>query len=60
MHSVKLTMAKFLSVLFVACGLQMRAIAQENSPYSRYGLGDLAPNHNIFTRVWGAFQQLSV
>ena len=50
MHSVKLTTAKFLSVLFVACGLQMGASAQENSPYSRYGLGDLTPNHNIFTR----------
>jgi len=50
MHSVKLTIAKFLSVLFVACGFQMGASAQENSPYSRYGLGDLTPNHNIFTR----------
>ncbi len=40
-------------VLFVACGLQMSASAQENSPYSRYGLGDLTPNHNIFTRGMG-------
>ena len=40
-------------VLFVACGLQMSATAQENSPYSRYGLGDLAPNHNVFTRGMG-------
>ncbi len=40
-------------VLFVACGLQMSAKAQENSPYSRYGLGDLSPNHNIFTRGMG-------
>jgi len=53
MHSVKLTMAKILMVLFVACGLQMSASAQENSPYSRYGLGDLTPNHNIFTRGMG-------
>jgi hypothetical protein len=43
-------MAKILTVLIVACGLQMSATAQENSPYSRYGLGDLTPNHNIFTR----------
>ena len=50
MHSAKLTMAKILIVLFVACGLQMSANAQENSPYSRYGIGDLTPNHNIFTR----------
>ena len=27
--------------------------AQENSPYSRYGLGDLTPNHNIVTRGMG-------
>ena len=53
MHSVKLTMAKILIVLIVACGLQMGASAQENSPYSRYGLGDLTPNHNIFTRGMG-------
>lgn len=46
-------MAKFLPVFFVACGFQMTAIAQENSPYSRYGLGDLAPNHNIFSRGMG-------
>jgi hypothetical protein len=53
MHSVKLTMAKFYIVLIVACGLQMSAFAQENSPYSRYGLGDLTPNHNVFTRGMG-------
>jgi hypothetical protein len=46
-------MAKILMVLFVACGLQMSANAQENSPYSRYGLGDLTPNHNVFTRGMG-------
>ena len=27
--------------------------AQENSPYSRYGLGDIAPNHPIVTRGMG-------
>ncbi len=27
--------------------------AQENSPYSRYGIGDLTPNHNIVTRGMG-------
>jgi hypothetical protein len=46
-------MAKILMVLFVACGLQMSAKAQENSPYSRYGIGDMTPNHNIFTRGMG-------
>ena len=53
MHSAKLTMAKFLPVLFVACGLQTAVFAQENSPYSRYGLGDLTPNHNITSRGMG-------
>ncbi|MEP7238129.1 MAG: hypothetical protein ABI685_09700 [Ferruginibacter sp.] len=46
-------MAKILMVLIVACGLQMSAAAQENSPYSRYGLGDLTPNHNVFTKGMG-------
>ncbi|MEO6255094.1 MAG: hypothetical protein ABIO79_17430 [Ferruginibacter sp.] len=46
-------MAKILTVLIVACGLQMSAFAQENSPYSRYGLGDLTPNHNVFSRGMG-------
>ena len=53
MHSAKLTMAKFLPLLFVACGLQLAVNAQENSPYSRFGLGDVVPNHNIFTRAMG-------
>ncbi len=53
MHLVKLTMAKILPVLFVVLGLQLGAVAQENSPYSRYGIGDLTPNHNIFTRGMG-------
>lgn len=46
-------MTKFLLVLFVACGLQMSAEAQENSPYSRYGLGDLTPQGNALTRAMG-------
>jgi len=46
-------MAKILFVLIVACGLQMSAFAQENSPYSRYGLGDLTPNSNVFSRSMG-------
>lgn len=53
MHSAKLTMLKILPVLFVAFGLPATAFSQENSPYSRYGLGDLAPNHNVFTRGMG-------
>ncbi|MBL0146132.1 MAG: hypothetical protein IPP48_10470 [Chitinophagaceae bacterium] len=46
-------MAKYLSVLLVACIMQLTSQAQENSPYSRYGIGDLTPNHNILTRGMG-------
>ncbi len=46
-------MTKNLLVLFVACGLQFTAFSQENSPYSRYGLGDLVPNQNITNRAMG-------
>lgn len=37
-----------LTILFY-----MSVAAQENSPYSRYGLGDIAPNHPIVTRGMG-------
>jgi len=45
---------KIFQYLLLACSLQLIAnsflIAQDNSPYSRYGLGDLHPNTNIFNR----------
>lgn len=53
MQSAKLTMAKYLLVLLVAFFMQLTLTAQENSPYSRYGIGDLSPNHNILTRGMG-------
>jgi len=53
MHSAKLTINKFLPVLIVACGLQHAVYSQENSPYSRYGLGDMVPNTNIVSRGMG-------
>ncbi|HYE53446.1 MAG TPA: hypothetical protein VD996_01335 [Chitinophagaceae bacterium] len=37
--------------LFLSCCLQLSA--QENSPYSRYGLGDQVPNGNIINRAMG-------
>jgi hypothetical protein len=46
----------FLSAAFAIC-LQLIAnsfiSAQDNSPYSRYGLGDLHPNTNIYNRGMG-------
>ncbi len=53
MHSAKLTINKLLPVLIVACGLQHTVFAQENSPYSRYGLGDMVPKTNIVSRAMG-------
>lgn len=53
MHLAKLTITKFLPVLIIACGLQHTVYSQENSPYSRYGLGDIVPNSNIASRGMG-------
>ena len=43
----------------MAIGLQLSAFsflsAQDNSPYSRYGLGDLTPSTNIVNRGMGGF-----
>ena len=54
MRSVKSTT---LRNLLIACGLQLITCnflyAQENSPYSRYGLGDIAPSTNIVNRGMG-------
>jgi hypothetical protein len=49
--------SKFYYSILIACSLQLAAgnilFAQDNSPYSRYGLGDLQPNTNIFNRGMG-------
>ncbi len=60
MHSAKLTTAKIGFIFIVACCLQLTINAQENSPYSRYGMGDLAPNHNIFTRGMGGVSAATI
>lgn len=41
----------FLLVLFIS--IYIISIAQDNSPYSRYGLGDLSPGTNITNRNMG-------
>src|ERR1700712_5694767 len=53
MHSAKLTLTKFLPVFITACSLQHAVYSQENSPYSRYGLGDVVPKSNIVSRGMG-------
>lgn len=50
------TSPKFLQhiLLMVSClGLIGGVFAQDNSPYSRYGIGDLVPQTNIITRSMG-------
>ena len=46
--------SRFFKYLFVAIGLQLIASgfinAQDNSPYSRFGLGDQHPGTNIYNR----------
>ena len=53
MHSAKLTMNKYLLLIFAAFGIANTVQAQENSPLSRYGMGDIVPNQNITSRGMG-------
>ncbi|HEV8285441.1 MAG TPA: hypothetical protein VGQ09_14085 [Chitinophagaceae bacterium] len=46
---------KMLAACAFLCFFCMAALAQDNSPYSRYGLGDLTPNTNILNRGMGSF-----
>jgi len=45
-------MMRFTGLIF-SLFIYTAAVAQENSPYSRYGLGDIVPNQNIVTRGMG-------
>ena len=49
--------SRVLKYLLVACSLQLIANsfinAQDNSPYSRYGLGDYQPSSHIYNRGMG-------
>ena len=53
MHLARQTITKILPVLIAAFGLQQAVFAQENSPQSRYGLGDIVPKANIVSRGMG-------
>ncbi len=55
MHLANLTTAgiKRIFVLILSVSIYSFASAQENSPYSRYGIGDLVPNQNIINRGMG-------
>jgi hypothetical protein len=51
MQLVKTTVKVLMIGLIAACSQPL--LAQENSPYSRYGLGDLFPNQHVATRAMG-------
>lgn len=55
MHLANLTTARLKRYFLftVALFFYTFSIAQDNSPYSRYGLGDLSPNSNILSRGMG-------
>ena len=43
----------FLTLVILFSGVLMPAFSQDNSPYSRYGIGDLVPSTNIISRGMG-------
>ena len=55
MHSANLTTAtiKRISGLIIAVLFSAFSYAQDNSPYSRYGIGDFTPNRNVISRGMG-------
>ena len=55
MHLANLTMAsrRSIAALTALILLSTTTQAQDNSPYSRYGLGDIVPNQNIISRSLG-------
>ncbi|WP_255154079.1 hypothetical protein [Ferruginibacter sp. HRS2-29] len=55
MHLVNLTTARLkrISGLAIAVLFSAFSYAQENSPYSRFGMGDITPNRNIVNKSMG-------
>ena len=43
----------WVTILILPAALFTPVLAQDNSPYSRYGIGDLVPNSNILSRGMG-------
>lgn len=54
MPSVSTIMNPKLSFVIFLLPIAFYATAQENSPYSRYGLGDVYPSQNIINRALGS------
>ncbi|RYD78860.1 MAG: hypothetical protein EOP53_10525 [Sphingobacteriales bacterium] len=55
MHLAKPTTAALKRTIGIISSIfiSSMAIAQENSPYSRYGIGDITPNQNMLNRGMG-------
>ena len=54
MHLANSTALAKVFIFFLFAAFSTGAVlAQENSPYSRYGIGDLVPNQNIYHRGMG-------
>ncbi len=55
MHLANSTMARRRSItaLIILSFLSLTTFAQDNSPYSRYGVGDVVPNRNVISRGMG-------
>ncbi len=53
MPLVSTTMNLKLSLVIFLLSITFYATAQENSPFSRYGLGDIYPSQNIINRALG-------
>lgn len=54
MRSVSVTINQKTKLLVVLLSVvSISSLAQENSPYSRYGLGDIVPNTSIINRSMG-------
>lgn len=54
MLSVSTIMSPKLSFVIFLLPITFYATAQENSPFSRYGLGDIYPSQNIINRAMGS------
>lgn len=54
MPSVRTIMNLKLSLVIFLLSVTFYATAQENSPFSRYGLGDVYPSQNIINRAMGS------
>src|SRR5687768_1276841 len=55
MHLVNLTTARIKAILLLTLTTFSLTVtfSQENSPYSRYGMGDIAPSQNMLNRAMG-------